>query len=81
MQPTRFYASQFIYFNKKVLQVSGGSSAHHQELKLHIQLVVFVKSCCYLLLLAAGSSKCWPALVNMIMSIRVWKITGNLLNS
>jgi hypothetical protein len=43
IQPTRYYATQFIYFNKNALHVSGGSSAHHQELKLYIQLLVFVK--------------------------------------
>jgi hypothetical protein len=30
------------------LQVSGGFSAHHQELKLYIQHLVYVKlACCY----------------------------------
>jgi hypothetical protein len=39
--------SEFIYFNKYALHVSGGSSAHHQELKLYIQLLVFVILSCY----------------------------------
>jgi hypothetical protein len=37
-------------FRQNALHVSGSSSAHHQELKLYIQLLVFVKPCCYLLL-------------------------------
>jgi hypothetical protein len=58
MQPTRCYDSQSIYFNKNSLNVSGGSSAHHQELKLYVQLLVFVKLCCHPLLLAV-MEKVW----------------------
>jgi hypothetical protein len=39
---------QFIYFNNTV-HVSVGTSTHHLELGLFIQLLVFVKPCCYLL--------------------------------
>jgi hypothetical protein len=45
--------SQFIYLNNSV-HVSGGTSTHHQELRLHIQLLVSVKLCCYLLRLWLG---------------------------
>jgi hypothetical protein len=37
-------------FQQNALHVSGGSSAHHQEFKLHIRLLVVVKlaaTCCY----------------------------------
>jgi hypothetical protein len=37
-----------IYLFNKALHVSGGTSNHHQELGLYIQLLVFVKPCCYL---------------------------------
>jgi hypothetical protein len=48
IQPTRCHFSQFIYFSK-ALHISGGTSTHHQEHRLYIQLLVFVKPCCFLL--------------------------------
>jgi hypothetical protein len=48
VQPTRCHLPQIIYFTK-ALHVSGGTSTHHQEFGLCIQLLVFVKPCCYLL--------------------------------
>jgi hypothetical protein len=48
IQTKRYHFSQFIYFNNAV-HVSGVTSTHHQELGLYIQLLVFVKPCCYLL--------------------------------
>jgi hypothetical protein len=42
VQPARCHFSQFIYFNNALL-VSVGTSTHHQELGLYIQLLVFVK--------------------------------------
>jgi hypothetical protein len=47
------YTIFFIAVN--ALQVSGGFSAHHQELKLYIQHLVYVKQC--QLTHASGSSK------------------------
>jgi hypothetical protein len=46
IQPRRCHFSQLIYFNN-ALHISGGTSTHHQELRLYIQLLVFVKPCCY----------------------------------
>jgi hypothetical protein len=48
IQPTRCHFSQFIYFSN-ALHVLDGTSTHHQELRLCIQLPVFLKPCCYLL--------------------------------
>jgi hypothetical protein len=42
----QLYTIFFIALN--ALHVSGGFSAHHQELKLYIQDLVYVKlACCY----------------------------------
>ena len=42
--PTRCNITQFIYFWKTVLHVSGGISTHHEEhTQLYLQYLVFVK--------------------------------------
>ena len=42
--PTRCNFTQFIYFWKTALQVSGGNSTHHQEhIQLYIQYMILVK--------------------------------------
>ena len=42
--PTRCNITQFIYFWKTALRVSGGISTHHQEhTQLYLQYLVFVK--------------------------------------
>jgi hypothetical protein len=38
-----------LFFFNNAVHVSGGTSIHNQELRLYIQLLVFVKPCCYLL--------------------------------
>jgi hypothetical protein len=62
----------FMYFNS-TLQLSGGTSTHHQELGLYIQILlltvaimvgmklvlVFVKPCCYLLRSWSGWNSFW----------------------
>ena len=46
--------TQFIYFRKTALHVSGGISTHHQEhTQLYVQYLVHVKRYCYLPLLWA----------------------------
>ena len=42
--PTRFNITQFIYFWKTALHVSGGTPTHHQEhTQLYLQHLVLVK--------------------------------------
>jgi hypothetical protein len=42
--PTRCNITQFIYFCKTALHVSGGNSTHHQEhTQLYLQYLVLVK--------------------------------------
>jgi len=58
--PTRRNITQFIYFWKTALHVSGGISTHHQEhTQLYLQYLVLVNRYCYLLLLRESWS--WPA--------------------
>ena len=50
--PTRCNITQFIYFCKTDLHVSGGISTHHQEhIQLYLQYLVLVNRYCYLPLL------------------------------
>jgi len=50
--PTRCNITQFIYFWKTALDVSGGISTHHQEhIQLYLQYLVLVSRYCYLPLL------------------------------
>ena len=50
--PTRCNITQFIYFWKTALHVSGGISAHHQEhIQLYLQYLALVNRYCYLPLL------------------------------
>jgi hypothetical protein len=50
IEPATFRFNKMLRFSI-FISLKCGSSAHHQELKLYIQLLVFVKTCCYLLLL------------------------------
>ena len=57
--PTRCNITQFTYFWKTDLHVSGGISTHHQEhTQLYLQYLVLVTRYCYLPLLWEGWS--WP---------------------
>ena len=57
--PTRCNITQFIYFWKTALHVSGGISTHHQEhTQLYLQYLLFVNRYCYLPLLWESWS--WP---------------------
>ena len=50
--PKKCNITQFIYFWKPALHVSGGISTHHQEhIRLYLQYLVLVKRYCYLPLL------------------------------
>ena len=50
--PTRCNVTQFIYFWKTALHVSGGISTHRQEhIQLYLQHLALVNSYCYMLLL------------------------------
>jgi len=55
--PTRCNITQFIYFWKTALHVSGGISTHHQEhTQLYLQYLVLVKPLLLPAAMAAGSS-------------------------
>jgi len=55
--PTRCNITQFIYFWKTALHISGGVSTHHQEhTQLYLQYLVLVKP---LLLPAAIAAVCY----------------------
>ena len=55
--PTRSNITQFIYFWKTALHVSGGISTHHQEhTELYLQYLVLVKPLLLPAAIAAGKS-------------------------
>ena len=70
--PTRYNVTQFIYFWKTALHVSGGVSIHHQERTLYLQYLVLVKPLLLPAAIAGGSSNGLTSTRYCKYSVRSW---------